>query len=33
MELHDAVMSLLETYKTRVENAAVLLKSYERAAI
>lgn len=32
MELHDAVMSLLETYKNEVENAAVL-KSYERAAI
>lgn len=32
MELHDAVMSLLETYKNEVENAAVL-KSYERASI
>lgn len=30
MELHNAVMSLLETYKNEVENAAVL-KSYERA--
>ena len=32
MDLHDAVMSLLETYKNEVENAAVL-KSYERAPI
>lgn len=32
MELHDAVMSLLETYKNEVENAAVL-KSYERASV
>lgn len=32
MDLHDAVMSLLETYKNEVENAAVL-KSYERASI
>jgi hypothetical protein len=29
MELHDAVMSLLETYKNEVENAAVL-RSFER---
>lgn len=32
MDLHDAVMSLLETYKNEVENAAIL-KSYERASI
>jgi hypothetical protein len=32
MELHDAVLSLLETYKNEVENAAVL-KSYERASV
>ena len=32
MDLHDAVMSLLETYKNEVENAAVL-KSYDRAPI
>lgn len=31
MDLHDAVMSLLETYKNEVENAAVL-KLYERAS-
>lgn len=29
MELHDAVMTLLETYKNEVENAAVL-RSFER---
>lgn len=32
MELHEAVMSLLETYKNEVENAAVL-KSFERVPV